>query len=183
MLAFNTAPEYVHWVRCQMGTRLDALVAGQTRPNLLVTAICRSRFQNCCIKTRCWLVHLLRRYFISFISSLSDIWILAHFLPQFMLPPFQKRKKLSNDPRPPPHPHLLLLDNPCLLMDEEVNGNQPLRRTMVRYSRTYLNVSNLHSKVTEVLTRNVTLPNIRSIWVGRRYVSLDIYLYYHLMVL
>ena len=54
---------------------------------------------------------------------------------------------------------------------------------MVRYSRTYLNVSNLHSKVTEVLTRNVTLPNIRSIWVGRRYVSLNIYLKYRLIAL
>jgi hypothetical protein len=88
-------------------------------------------------------VHLPRRYFISFISSLPDKWKLVHFLPQFMLPPFQKRKKPSNDPRPPPHLHLLLLGNPCPLMDEEMNGNQRLRRTMVRFSWTYLNVSYL----------------------------------------
>jgi hypothetical protein len=39
----------------------------------------------------------------------------------------------------------------------------------------------LHSKVTEVLTLNVTLPNIRSIWVGRRYVPMSINLYYRLI--
>jgi hypothetical protein len=47
----------------------------------------------------------------------------------------------------------------------------------------HLNVSYLHSKVTEVLTPNVTLPNIRSTWVGRRYVSLNIYLCYRLIAL
>jgi hypothetical protein len=138
---------------------------------------------DCCVKTRCWLVHLQRRYCISFISSLPDIRKLVHFLPQFMLPPFQKRKKPSNDPRPPPHLHLLLPGNPCPVMDEELNGNQRPRTTMVRFSWTYLNVSYLHSKVTEVLTQNVMLPNIRSIWVGRRYVSLNIYLYYRLIAL
>jgi hypothetical protein len=40
----------------------------------------------------------------------------------------------------------------------------------------HLTVSYPNFKVTEVLTQNVTLPNIRSIWVGRRYVSLNIYL-------
>jgi hypothetical protein len=47
----------------------------------------------------------------------------------------------------------------------------------------HLNVSYIDFKVTEVLTQNVTLPNIRSIWVGRRYVSLNIYLYYRLTTL
>jgi hypothetical protein len=55
----------------------------------------------------------------------------VHFLPQSMLPPLKKRKKPSNDPRPPPHLHLLLLGSPCLLMDKEMDGSQRLRRTMV----------------------------------------------------
>ena len=90
----------------------------------------------CCVKTRCWLVHLLRRYSISFILSLPDKWKLVHFLPRFMLPPLKTRKKPSSDPRPPPRRHLLLLDSPCLLMDEEMDGSQRLRRTMVRFSGT-----------------------------------------------
>jgi hypothetical protein len=49
--------------------------------------------------------------------------------------------------------------------------------------RSHLNFAYPHSKVTEVLTQNVTLPNIRSIWVGRKYVSLNIYLYYGLIAL
>jgi hypothetical protein len=108
--------------------------AGQTRPNLLVSRAFPCTAARCCIKTRCWLVHLLRRYFISFIFSPSNIWKIVRFLPQFMLPPFQKRKKPSNDPRPPQHPNLLLLGNPCLLMDKEMDGSQRLRRTMVRFS-------------------------------------------------
>ena len=47
----------------------------------------------------------------------------------------------------------------------------------------YSNVAYHRSKVTAVLTQNVTLPNIRSIWVERRYVSLNIHLYYHLIAL
>ena len=56
-----------------------------------------------------------------------------HFLPQSMLLPFQKRKKPSNDLRPPPRLHLFLLGNLCLLTDEEMDGNQRLRRTTVRF--------------------------------------------------
>jgi hypothetical protein len=94
------------------------------------------RRSDCCVKTRCWLVHLLRRCFIFFISSLPDTWKLVRFLLQFMLRPLKKRKKPSNDLCPPPHLHLLLLGNPCLLMDEEMGGSQRLRRTMVRLSWT-----------------------------------------------
>jgi hypothetical protein len=133
----QTLPLHCILARCTahlfsiLGTRLDALAK---HDQICWSAVSLHRRSRCCVKTRCWLVHLLRRYFISFIFSPPNIWKIVRFLPQFMLPPFQKRKKPSNDPRPPQHLNLLLPGNPCLLMDKEMDGSQRLRRTMVRFS-------------------------------------------------